>query len=68
MADPFEHELLCKLAYQSWLQRGCPHGSPEVDWEHAKRSLGTHPPESMPNPPVPNDLKQTEIRAARARP
>jgi hypothetical protein len=39
-----EYELLCKLAYQSWMARGQPHGSPEVDWDFAKAELATHPP------------------------
>ena len=28
------------LAHQLWIERGCPEGSPEVDWEEAKRRLG----------------------------
>jgi len=30
-----DQQQLEKIAYQSWLSRGCPIGSPEVDWEHA---------------------------------
>ncbi|MFN0106758.1 MAG: DUF2934 domain-containing protein [Bryobacteraceae bacterium] len=26
-------------AYQSWLKRGCPMGSPEEDWFRAEREL-----------------------------
>ena len=28
------------LAYQFWLERGCPHGSPEEDWFRAQRQIG----------------------------
>lgn len=27
------------LAYQRWLDRGCPQGSPDVDWFEAEREL-----------------------------
>ena len=32
-------ENLAKLAYGLWQERGCPHGSPEVDWLEAERRL-----------------------------
>lgn len=35
MARTHQHELLERLAYQSWLDRGQPIGSPEVDWNRA---------------------------------
>lgn len=38
------HEQIANLAYQLWQQRGCPDGSPEVDWERAMRVL-EEPPE-----------------------
>jgi hypothetical protein len=28
------------LAYQFWLERGCPHGTPEEDWFRAEREIG----------------------------
>lgn len=34
-----EHELLRNLAYQAWLDRGQPHGSPEIDWSRAQQQL-----------------------------
>lgn len=34
-----QHLQLSELAYHSWLRRGCPMGSPEVDWEHAVQEL-----------------------------
>jgi len=33
------HELVAKLAYQLWEERGRPLGSPEVDWFAAERAL-----------------------------
>jgi len=33
------HELVAKLAYQLWEQRGRPFGSPEVDWFAAERAV-----------------------------
>jgi hypothetical protein len=37
-----EQELLQRYAYQAWLERGKPIGSPEVDWEKAKAMLHAH--------------------------
>ena len=31
------HRLLQNLAHAAWVRRGKPLGSPEVDWEEAKR-------------------------------
>lgn len=33
------HEFVAKLAYQYWLERGMPIGSPEVDWFAAERDV-----------------------------
>lgn len=32
-------EDLAKLAYSLWQERGCPFGSPEIDWLEAERRL-----------------------------
>jgi hypothetical protein len=32
-------ENLEKLAYGLWQERGCPNGSPEIDWLEAERKL-----------------------------
>ena len=32
-------DRIAQLAYQLWQERGCPDGSPEVDWERAVRLL-----------------------------
>ena len=33
------HELVQKLAYQHWEQRGSPLGSPEIDWFAAEKAM-----------------------------
>jgi hypothetical protein len=33
------HELVAKLAYKLWQERGRPLGSPEVDWFAAERAV-----------------------------
>jgi hypothetical protein len=35
------HELVQKLAYQHWEQRGCPLWSPEIDWYAAEKTMRT---------------------------
>jgi Protein of unknown function (DUF2934) len=32
-------ELTQKLAYENWVRRGCPFGSPEVDWFAAEKQF-----------------------------
>lgn len=36
---PVNEQDVAALAYQRWLERGCPHGSPEKDWYAAEREL-----------------------------
>jgi hypothetical protein len=36
-----EHEVMAVLAYRLWEKRGCPLGSPEVDWFEAKNQVAT---------------------------
>jgi hypothetical protein len=36
------HELVAKLAYEHWEARGCPLGSPTIDWFAAERALYEH--------------------------
>jgi hypothetical protein len=36
---PGFHEIT-QLAHQLWIERGCPEGSPEVDWFRAEQQLG----------------------------
>jgi len=37
---PAEQRTTEALAYQLWLQRGCPIGSDQEDWYEAERQLG----------------------------
>ena len=34
-----EHRLIARLAYRYWQERGCPEGSPELDWFRAEREI-----------------------------
>jgi len=34
--SPVDHETVAVRAYQPWIARGCPVGSPEVDWRQAE--------------------------------
>ena len=40
-------ELTKKLAYEYWQRRGCPVGSPEVDWFAAEKALAPTKPTSQ---------------------
>ena len=35
----FGHDEIAELAHSLWIARGCPQGSPEVDWFQAAREL-----------------------------
>jgi hypothetical protein len=37
----FGHNEIAELAHTLWQARGCPQGSPEEDWFHAKHELRT---------------------------
>jgi len=34
-----EHEVTAVMAYRLWEKRGCPLGSPDVDWFEAKNQI-----------------------------
>lgn len=38
-AATLSEQDIATLAYQRWLERGCPQGSPEEDWFEAEREL-----------------------------
>ena len=38
----FGHEDTAALAYELWRARGCPEGSPELDWLHAVEQVRLH--------------------------
>jgi hypothetical protein len=33
------HEFVEELAYQLWMRRGCPLGSPDIDWFAAEQAV-----------------------------
>ena len=35
----YRTEEIATLAYRNWCERGCPEGSPEIDWYEAERQL-----------------------------
>jgi hypothetical protein len=39
--EPASREAIEKLAYQYWIERGCPLGSPDQDWLRAERHLSS---------------------------
>ncbi len=47
MTAASDYDVLNKLAYQSWLDRGQPVGSPDIDWEYACNLL-----RASPTPPL----------------
>ena len=38
--EPTSEDVVSKRAYELWLERGCPEGSPEEDWYRAEREMG----------------------------
>jgi hypothetical protein len=36
---PVDHDMVEAMAYQLWLQRGCPVGSDQEDWYQAEAEL-----------------------------
>jgi hypothetical protein len=41
-------EEIAQLAYELWQQRGCPDGSPELDWFQAEQELAGEAPRNEP--------------------
>jgi hypothetical protein len=39
ISEPVNQGEISALAYELWIQRGCPVGSPEVDWFGAEEEL-----------------------------
>jgi hypothetical protein len=53
------HERLKALAFESWIGRGRPVGSPDVDWEEALKQLADTQSDQEPVPApgsTPSDL------------
>jgi Protein of unknown function (DUF2934) len=55
---------VARRAYQLWLERGCPDGSPEEDWYRAERELGM---EAKPIGQANRATAEPEARAEAAR-
>lgn len=43
IATHSSRDRVAMLAYQLWEQRGCPHGSPEIDWFEAEQLIAEQP-------------------------
>jgi hypothetical protein len=39
ISEPVNQAEISAVAYELWIQRGCPLGSPEVDWFRAEEEL-----------------------------
>lgn len=39
VSEPVNQQDVAELAYELWQARGCPDGSPEVDWFRAEQEL-----------------------------
>ncbi len=37
--DQLHHEAIARLAHSYWEARGCPYGSPQVDWFQAEEEI-----------------------------
>jgi len=42
MIDPISDQMIANRAYELWVLRGCPDGSPDVDWLQAEHELQSH--------------------------
>lgn len=62
MGPQVNQDDIARLAYQLWLERGCPQGSPEVDWERATQLLSFGSSEQAPSG-VPTSNDDAEIDA-----
>ena len=51
------YEFVASLAYKLWEKRGCPLGSPDVDWFAAEQAVYTSLVASGMITPSPNDLQ-----------
>ena len=39
LSKEVDRETIQRLAYRLWQERGCPVGSPEIDWFHAEQNI-----------------------------
>ncbi|MGC3980568.1 MAG: DUF2934 domain-containing protein [Steroidobacteraceae bacterium] len=52
----FDREVLEQFAYESWLRRGRPIGSPEIDWEAAELRFSREQDTTVAADPIENSL------------
>ena len=69
MLKPQHHDVVSALAYELWLQRGCPLGSPELDWFSAEevvkqRNVVPRSSESRTLPVALRELAAAEVEKA----
>ena len=55
MTSVDQYDLLRRLAFAAWLDRGQPIGSPEVDWQRAVELLAAHCEPDVAHAPVLSD-------------
>jgi hypothetical protein len=56
-------DAVAKVAYQLWLDRGCPLGSPEEDWHRAEQFLDAGSDTEQPAIEVPRRARAMTLRA-----
>jgi hypothetical protein len=51
--SPIPRDEVARLAYLLWQRRGCPPGSPEIDWRKAEEQLMQRTAAGAQNAPTP---------------
>jgi DUF2934 family protein len=59
ISQPDDQDRVSALAHEFWIQRGCPLGSPEVDWLRAEKELRAGTASGVP------DQQPMEYRCAK---
>jgi hypothetical protein len=60
------HEQVARLAYALWQERGCPEGTPEVDWYRAEQQIQIQAGEKKPAGSTDERLASVVRRGRRA--
>ena len=69
MEDHHNHQQIAHLAYQFWLERGCPVGSSHEDWFRAERALQSNRVEDVEagkGGPVQIEADSADLRSKRS--
>jgi hypothetical protein len=69
MEDHHNHQQIAHLAYQFWLERGCPVGSSHEDWFRAERALQSNRVEDVEagkGGPVQIEADSADLRSERS--